>query len=333
MDEFGNAKGECRSDHEMTIVRAELTRTMCDILTPWMPRLESSGIDTALIIDDARLVAVGDLLALAGRDPASKGSWRYVLQSYLSLRAVLGYRLAHIIATMPVLGRWEALTVARSLSERVKVETGIEVHPSAKIGPRFVIDHGMGTVIGEDVVIGSDCYILQGVVLGALGIANNHAGRRHPRLGDRVQIGCFARLLGSISVGDDVVIGSHVLVRTDVLAGSQVTVLHQYQAVTGPRPVTVYGVEAVGQFQFRLHGNDLNRPGLEVELLDPAQVPLAAGDLAILQRNDKYLTVQVAPRSRSDRSVTHIRVRDGGSAVTLGIPVSRPKRDSSVRLA
>lgn len=218
----------------------------------------------------------------------------------------------------------EALTISRSISERAKVETGVEIHPAATIARRFVVDHGMGTVIGEGVIIGEDCYILQGVVLGSLGIAYNPSGRRHPRLGDRVEVGGFARLLGPITVGDDVVVGSHALVRTDVPAGSHVAVLHQYQINSGSRPIVVYGVEMLGSTQVVLHGVDLDRIDLEVDLLDPAHEPLPAGDVRVLRRSAECLILRISPRAWLARAVTHIRLRHGDSTVTLGIPTGHP---------
>jgi carbonic anhydrase/acetyltransferase-like protein (isoleucine patch superfamily) len=221
---------------------------------------------------------------------------------------------------------WPLLIAARAISEAAKVRSGVEIHPAATIGPRFVVDHGMGTVVGEDVRMGSDCYLLQGVVLGALSIADNPSGGRHPHLGDRVEVGGFGRVLGPVTVGADVVIGSHALVRTDVPAGARVAVLHQYQTVVGPRPVTVYGVEAVGEFRFRLHGSELDRPDTEIHLLGPGHAPLDDRDWSVLQGNGRCLTVQIAPRARGLRSVTHIQVCSGGSDVTVGIPVcARPR--------
>ncbi|MGH3871589.1 MAG: serine O-acetyltransferase [Pseudonocardiaceae bacterium] len=317
------AEGECYRQDELEEVRAILRHGMYERIDPWKSRLAHNAIELSSLVEEAAVMAAVDLLTLSTRDPASKGSWRYVVESYTSFRAVLAYRLAHAVATAPCLGQLEALIVARSLSERAKVETGVEIHPSAEIGPRFVVDHGMGTVIGEDVVIGTDCYLLQGVAIGALGIANNTTGRRHPWLGDRVEVGCFARLLGPISIGDDVVVGSHTLVRNNVPASSQVSVLHQYQIVSGPRPVIVYGIEALGKFRFRLHGRDLNRPGLQVDVLGPSQIPLKADNMAILQRNAKYMTVKIFPRACDSRAITHIRLHDSGSAVTLSLPFTR----------
>jgi serine O-acetyltransferase len=314
------------TEQDQISVHIELTRIIDETLVPWGAKLDDLGVGRTAILSRSLDLATDDLLTMTRRDPASRGSLQYVLEAYSCYRAVLAYRLAHTVLTTPGVDPLRSLILARSISEAARVRTGVEIHPAATIGPRFVVDHGMGTVIGEDVTLGADCYVLQGVVLGAMGIGNNPSGRRHPQLGDRVQVGGFARILGPITIGDDVVIGSHALVRTDVPAGSQVAVLHQYQLVTGQRPITVFGVEVLGQFRFRLHGAELDRPGLKVDLLTPAQLPLAAGEMTILQRNAKCMTVQVSPRAQSVRSVTHIRVRQGGSEVTVSIPVGRRAR-------
>ncbi|NUT51141.1 MAG: serine acetyltransferase [Saccharothrix sp.] len=305
--------------------RDAVARVAEHVVEPWDGRLLGL-VDRGHVVSRAVDLATADLQALTQRDPASKGSWEYVLAAYSCFQAVLTYRIAHEVLTAPGGDALPRLVLARSMSEAAKVRSGVEIHPAATIGPRFVVDHGIGTVIGEDVIIGADCYVLQAVVLGALGIADNVTGRRHPRLGDRVQVGGFARVLGPVSIGDDVVIGSHALVRADVPAGAQVAVLHQYQMVVGTQPITIYGVEALGEFRFRLHGIGLDRRGMEVEILGPSQIPLAPGDWSILQSNAKCLTVQIAPRARGLRSVTHIRVRHDGSEVIVGIPVSARSR-------
>jgi serine O-acetyltransferase len=317
-------------DREPDAAHPEIIRAAENVLAPHGSDSAALALDRGAVVRRAADLAVGDLLALARRDPASLRSWQYVLEAYACFQAVLSYRVAHEVLTATCGDPWRQRVLARKISEEAKVRTGVEIHPGATIGPRFIIDHGIGTVIGEDSTIGADCYILQGVVLGALSIADNAAGRRHPTLGDRVQVGGFARVLGPITVGDDVMIGSHALVRADVPAGAQVAVLHQYQVVAGPRPITVYGVEGLGEYRFRLHGNDLDRPGLEVQLLGPTQLPLAAGDWSVLQNNAKCLTFQISPRARGLRSVAHIRVRHGGSEVTVGIPLARKSRVASL---
>jgi serine O-acetyltransferase len=87
--------------------------------------------------------------------------------------------------------------------------TGIEIHPGAKIGKGFFIDHGMGVVIGETVEIGKNCMLFQGVTLGGTG---NHTGKRHPTIGNNVTIGAHSTILGPLNVGDNVKIGAETVI-------------------------------------------------------------------------------------------------------------------------
>lgn len=340
-----DGEGDCLSDVNKSILPSAdenqrlwlgVTDLVRSIIAPFKCRLADLGIDSARVVARCAGLAADDLLALTRRDPAAKGSWEYVLAAYFCVQVVAAYRVANAVLrtdpaeAAPGADSMALLTVARQISEAARTRTGVEIHPAATIGPRFVVDHGTGTVIGEDVHIGADCYLLQGVVLGARGIADNVNGTRHPKLGDRVQVGGFARVLGPITVGDDVVIGSHALVHSNVPAGSTVSVLHQYQVVNGPRPITVYGVEALGRFRYRLHGIDLDRRGLEVSLLGPSSAAISPGELTVLQRNAKCLTVQLSPRVCGLRSVTHIRIRHGGSEVTVGISVGKRPRVSAL---
>jgi serine O-acetyltransferase len=109
--------------------------------------------------------------------------------------------------------------------------TGIEIHPSAELGPGLFIDHGMGVVIGETAQVGADVTIYQGVTLGGLGFA---AGKRHPTVGDNVTIGSGAKLLGPITIGDCAKIGSNTVVIHDVEPNATVV------GIPG-RPVRVEG--------------------------------------------------------------------------------------------
>ncbi len=113
--------------------------------------------------------------------------------------------------------------LAALITRRGKLLSGAEIHFNSRIGRRFVLDHGYGTVIGETSVIGDDCYILGGVTLGSRLIAANTQGPRHPNLGDRVQVGMNSSLLGHIRIADDVFIGSGCLVTQDVPAGQKIT--------------------------------------------------------------------------------------------------------------
>jgi len=108
------------------------------------------------------------------------------------------------------------------LSKRGKFLSGAEIHFRSNIGNRFVIDHGFGTVIGETSVIGDDCYILGGVILGATGICDNPDEPRHPVIGSRVQIGAGTSIFGRVYIGDDVFIGSKCIVTWNIPEGSEV---------------------------------------------------------------------------------------------------------------
>ena len=131
-------------------------------------------------------------------DPAAKSVLEIVL-CYPGLHAILWHRLAHrlYMAGLPLL--------PRVISQFSRTWTGIEIHPGAKIGRRFFIDHGMGVVIGETAEVGDDCLIYQGVTLGGTG---NERGKRHPTLGDCVVVGAGAKVLGSIRIGNNVKIGA-----------------------------------------------------------------------------------------------------------------------------
>ena len=131
-------------------------------------------------------------------DPAAR-SVVEILLCYPGLHAILLHRLAHrlYLARVPLL--------PRLVSQFGRLFTGIEIHPGARIGRRFFIDHGMGVVIGETTEIGDDVLVYQGVTLGGTG---NEKGKRHPTLGNRVVVGAGAKVLGGIRIGDDVKIGA-----------------------------------------------------------------------------------------------------------------------------
>jgi serine O-acetyltransferase len=151
------------------------------------------------------------------KDPAARGFWE-VLLCYPGLHAVWLYRPAHWL--------WEHgfLLLARLMSHLTRFFTGVEIHPGAKIGRRFFIDHGMGVVIGETTVIGDDVLLYQGVVLG--GTSMEHK-KRHPTLGDGVVVGAGAIVLGAINIGARSRIGAASVVLQDV-----------------PPDTTVFGVPA-----------------------------------------------------------------------------------------
>ena len=151
-----------------------------------------------------------ELNAIRERDPAATSNWEVRLL-YNGYKAMKAYRRAHKHYKR---GR---LFLARWISQRCLRRTGIEIHPAAEIGERLFIDHGTGVVIGETTVIGNDCLIYQGVTLGGTG---KDKGKRHPTLGNRVMVGAGAKVLGPITIEDDVRIAAGAVVLTDIPAGS-----------------------------------------------------------------------------------------------------------------
>lgn len=131
-------------------------------------------------------------------DPAAKSVLEIFL-CYPGFHAILLHRLAH------KLYRWRIPLLPRLISQIGRFFTGIEIHPGARIGRRFFIDHGMGVVIGETTEIGDDVLLYQGVTLGGTG---HEKGKRHPTLGNHVVVGTGAKILGSIRIGDHVKIGA-----------------------------------------------------------------------------------------------------------------------------
>jgi serine O-acetyltransferase len=144
------------------------------------------------------------------RDPAARSTLE-VLTLYPGVYAVAAHRVSHR------LWRWRLRWVARWLSLLARWLTGIEIHPGARIGKRFFIDHGMGVVIGETAEIGDDCTMYHGVTLGGTAWRNE---KRHPTLGNNVIIGAGAKVLGPIHVGDNARIGSNSVVTKPVPAGA-----------------------------------------------------------------------------------------------------------------
>jgi serine O-acetyltransferase len=147
-----------------------------------------------------------DIRTVFSEDPAAR-SLLEVLFCYPGLHAIWVHRISHFLWThkMKLLGRY--------LSHISRFLTGIEIHPGAKIGRRFFIDHGMGVVIGETTEIGDDVLIYQGVVLGGTSLEKK---KRHPTIKNDVVIGAGATILGPIIVGENSMIGSGSVVVSDV---------------------------------------------------------------------------------------------------------------------
>jgi len=153
-----------------------------------------------------------DIQTVFAKDPAAR-SMLEVIFCYPGLHALWFHRIGHF------LWRHRLKFLARFLSHISRFLTGIEIHPGARIGRRFFIDHGAGVVIGETAEVGDDVLMYQGVVLGGTTLEKK---KRHPTIGDNVVIGTGAVVLGAITVGDDVRIGSGSVVVKSVPSGATV---------------------------------------------------------------------------------------------------------------
>jgi serine O-acetyltransferase len=156
---------------------------------------------------------IGFLDSIKSRDPAAHSRWDVLF--YPGVWALGFHRFAHWL--------WEGriFFVARLINHFARFLTAIDIHPGARIGKRFFLDHGF-TVIGESAVIGDDVTIYQHVTLGGTNPTTGVGGKRHPTIGSSVVIGSGAQVLGPIEVGDGAKIGANSVVTRDVAAGSTV---------------------------------------------------------------------------------------------------------------
>jgi serine O-acetyltransferase len=149
-----------------------------------------------------------DVASARERDPAARGIGTLeILTGWAGVQALLAHRVAHAL--------WEADVplVPRTIAYTSRSVTGIEIHPAARIGSDFFIDHGSGVVIGETSEIGDRVTLYQGVTLGGTGFAR---GKRHPTLEDDVTVGSGAKLLGPVTVGENAKVGANTVVIENV---------------------------------------------------------------------------------------------------------------------
>lgn len=144
--------------------------------------------------------------AYQSRDPAARSKMEVFLL-YQGVHATLYHNVAHWLY------KHQCMFLARCISQWNRFWTGIEIHPGATIGRRFVIDHGMGIVIGETAEIGDDVLMYHGVTLGGTG---KDTGKRHPTIGNNVLIGCGAKILGPFKVGNGSRIAANSVVLSEV---------------------------------------------------------------------------------------------------------------------
>ncbi len=147
-----------------------------------------------------------DIACVKDRDPAARSALE-ILFLYPGMKAIRMHRKAYWCYNHKL------FFLARMISQRAAKKTGIEIHPAAKIGKRFFIDHGTGVVIGETAIIGDDVTLYQGVTLGGTG---HDTGKRHPTIGNNVLIGAGAKVLGPFKVGDNTNIAAGAVVLNEI---------------------------------------------------------------------------------------------------------------------
>jgi serine O-acetyltransferase len=209
------------------IARALRHEQDCQKMSVHLPDLEAiaqqKAVDLLRKLPEIRLVLEEDVGAAYAGDPAAK-SYHEILFCYPGLEAVAIYRLAHELLLLGV------PLIPRMMSEYAHSKFGIDLHPGARIGPGFFIDHGTGVVIGETCDIGRNVKLYQGVTLGALSFPRDQSGniirgmKRHPTLEDEVVVYANATILGGDTViGHHAVIGSNVWITQSVPAHTSVT--------------------------------------------------------------------------------------------------------------
>ncbi len=199
-----------------------------------------------------RALLLLDAQAAVDGDPAATGVDEVIL-AYPGFLAVTVYRIAHRLLELglPLL--------ARILSEWAHTQTGADIHPAARIGERFFIDHATGLVVGATSVIGRGVRLFQGVTLGALSLPKDASGKvvggskRHPTLEDEVTVYANAVILGGTTVvGEGCVIGGGVLLTRSVPAGHRVILDPPQLRIQGPRPVTPEGEVLICPIDFEI---------------------------------------------------------------------------------
>jgi serine O-acetyltransferase len=165
-----------------------------------------------------------DIEAAYKGDPAAR-SYTEIIRSYPGFNAILVQRVAHILYELKI------PSYPRELTEQIHSTTGIDIHPGAKIGEYFFIDHGNGVVIGETTEIGNHVRIYQGVTLGVLHFKKHGNGllkkgyKRHPTIGNHVVIGAGTKILGPVNVGDHVNVGANSWIEEDIPSHTTVFIL------------------------------------------------------------------------------------------------------------
>ena len=219
-------KNRYKTIEELNLSLADLRNELESILIKMSEHLERSPkeISDAFFtkLESIYKLLQTDLKAIMDGDPAAKTEYE-IIRAYPGFYAIVFYRLAHELVQLNV------PLLPRVITEFAHSKTGIDIHPGAKIGPYFFIDHGTGIVIGETVEIGSNVKLYQGVTLGALSVSKELASiKRHPTIEDNVVIYAGATILGGeTTVGANSIVGGNVWLTKSLPANS--TVYHQAQ--------------------------------------------------------------------------------------------------------
>lgn len=204
----------------------DLLSRLISALAPADPAALHASVSGAL--PALRVELLADAAAIFEGDPAASSLDEVVL-TYPGFSATVVHRFAHLFY------EGGAHVLARLLSELSHSRTGVDIHPGARIGPRFALDHATGVVVGETAVVGADVRLYQGVTLGALRVERSlRSSKRHPTVGDRVTIYANATILGgSTVVGSDSVVGGNVWLTRSVPPGSIVSSSCEVSGLSG----------------------------------------------------------------------------------------------------
>jgi len=255
-----------------------------------------------------------DISVVFDRDPAAR-NWFEVLTAYPGVHAILMHKLNHFVWNINFIGmKW----LARMMSHLVRWLTGIEIHPGAKIGRRFFIDHGMGVVIGETAEIGDDCTLYQGVTLGG---TSWNAGKRHPTLGNNVVVGAGAKILGPFTLNDGARVGSNSVVLKEV-----------------PAETTVVGIPAhvVGSAEHRramgkTEDDGFNAYGQRVDQADPVANAIneLCGRIQEMQTYNKELLEKLSEAGVDVSEVTAPEVNENCLELDQQLKSSKPSNSDT----
>lgn len=264
-----------------------------------------------------------DIDSVFDRDPAARSRFEIAL-AYPGIHAIWWHRAAH------ALWGWRLRLLARMVAGVARWLTGIEIHPAARIGRRFFIDHGMGVVIGETAEIGDDCTLYHGVTLGG---THWLAGKRHPTLGNGVVIGAGAKVLGPIVLGDGVRVGSNAVVLKDAPAGA--TLVGIPARIVGRRPeISPQQARIAERLGFDAYGMAQDMPDPVAEVVDRLLDHVLAADerLAALGQRVRLLqeTVGVPPDQSGEQEEPPLPSLAGCHlAADQGVAGCAMKEDSS----